>query len=82
MKVVLALSCMAVAASAMPYPMAYPQPMVYYPEPLEALYRVPRQADLATAADTGYGAPAGPVGISRVECEVCSEKVGERPLHQ
>jgi len=68
MKVVLALSCMAAVASAMPYPMAYPG--VYYPEamyPQEAVYRFPRQLqtgrqdDLDTAADTGYAAPAGPV---------------------
>ena len=65
MKVVLALSCMAAMASAMPYPMAYPA--AYYPEavyPQEAVYRFPRQIqrgdDLLTAADTGYAAP-GPV---------------------
>ena len=67
MKVVLALSCMAAMASAMPYPMAYPA--AYYPEavyPQEAVYRFPRQIqrgdDLQTAADTGYAAP-GPVSF-------------------
>eukprot|EP00092_Neocalanus_flemingeri_P042889 GFUD01047084.1.p1 GENE.GFUD01047084.1~~GFUD01047084.1.p1 ORF type:complete len:104 (+),score=21.37 GFUD01047084.1:111-422(+) len=72
MKVVLALSCMAAVASAMPYPMAYPgypayplaYPQAVYPE--EAVYRFPRQADLATAADTGYAAP-GPVGRVKIQ---------------
>merc|ERR1712203_696052 len=71
MKAVLALSCMAAVASAMPYPMAYPA--VYYPEamyPQEAIYRFPRQIqradDLVTAADTGYAAP-GPVGRVKIQ---------------
>eukprot|EP00091_Calanus_sinicus_P021714 TRINITY_DN6558_c0_g1_i1.p1 TRINITY_DN6558_c0_g1~~TRINITY_DN6558_c0_g1_i1.p1 ORF type:complete len:116 (-),score=23.46 TRINITY_DN6558_c0_g1_i1:434-781(-) len=71
MKVVLALSCMAAVASAMPYPMAYPA--VYYPEavyPQEAIYRPVRQIsrgdDLQTAADTGYAAP-GPVGRVKIQ---------------
>ena len=74
MKVVLALSCMAAVASAMPYPMAYPQetdlmyrvPRQLLASPQEVMYRFPRQIsrgdDLQTAADTGYAAP-GPVSF-------------------
>merc|ERR1712109_218557 len=70
MKVVIALSCLAAVASAMPYPMAYP--VMYVPEAVyqDSLYRVPRQIqradDLVTAADTGYAAP-GPVGRVKIQ---------------
>eukprot|EP00092_Neocalanus_flemingeri_P058441 GFUD01069636.1.p1 GENE.GFUD01069636.1~~GFUD01069636.1.p1 ORF type:complete len:123 (+),score=15.60 GFUD01069636.1:57-371(+) len=65
----------------MAYPMPYPvnRPCLsptgcspyeaYYPKavyPEEAVYRFPRQADLATAADTGYAAP-GPVGRVKIQ---------------
>ena len=60
MKVVLALSCMAAMASAMPYPMAYP-PMPY--QDADAVLRFPRQGgdDQVYAADSTYG--AAPVSL-------------------
>merc|ERR1712002_66459 len=68
MKIVLALSCMAAMATAMPYPMAYP--MAYPPMPYEevdAVQRFPRQGgdDQVFAADSSYG--AAPVGRVKIQ---------------